>query len=156
VSADALGESLVLGFTQDLADLRTHVVDGLLEAVMGLVSSWWALLALPAAVLIGFAFAGAGMALTTFMRSWQDFDLIQLVILPLFLFSGTFYPLTAYPEGIQTIIELTPLWHGVDLLRGLTTGVSDAPALIHVAYLSVMGAIGLAVVGRRLDRLLLK
>ena len=124
--------------------------------VLGLVSSPGVVFAVPAATLIGFAFASVGMAATTFMRSWQDFDLIQLVILPLFLFSGTFYPLTAYPEGIQTIIELTPLWHGVDLLRGLTTGVSDAPALVHVAYLTVMGAIGLAVVGRRLDRLLLK
>ena len=64
---------------------------------MGLVLSWWAVLALPSAVLIGFAFAGAGMALTTWMRSWQDFEFVQLAILPMFLFSATFYPLSVYP-----------------------------------------------------------
>jgi lipooligosaccharide transport system permease protein len=124
--------------------------------LLGLASSPWFLLAVPAAVLIGFAFAAVGMAATTFMRSWQDFDLIQLVILPLFLFSGTFYPLEAYPEPLRIVVELTPLWHGVDLLRSLTTGSIDAGALVHVAYLTVMGLIGLVVVSRRLDKLLLK
>ena len=56
-----------------------------------------ALLAVPAAVVVGFGFAGAAMAATTWMRSWQDFDLVQLVVLPLFLFSGTFFPVSAYP-----------------------------------------------------------
>ena len=112
--------------------------------------------AVPAAMLVGFTFAAVGMAATTFMRTWQDFDLIQLVILPLFLFSGTFYPITAYPAALQTIVELTPLWHGVDLLRGLTTGAAQAPAIVHIVYLTVLGAIGLVVVSRRLDRLLLK
>ncbi len=60
----------------------------LVMAAMGLVSSWWALLALPAALLIGFAFSAVCMALTTFMKSWQDFDKITLVQLPLFLFSA--------------------------------------------------------------------
>ena len=55
---------------------------------MGLVASWWAVLAVPAAILIGFAFAGAGLAATSYMKSWQDFDLVQLAILPLFLFSA--------------------------------------------------------------------
>ena len=65
--------------------------------VFGLVPSWWALLAVPAAVLIGFAFAGAGLAATTFMRSWVDFDYVTLALIPLFLFSATFFPLTRYP-----------------------------------------------------------
>jgi lipooligosaccharide transport system permease protein len=124
--------------------------------VLGLASSPWVLLAVPAATLIGFAFAAVGMAATTFMRSWQDFDLIQLVLLPMFLFSGTFYPLQAYPEPVRILVELTPLWHGVDLLRSLTTGSIDAGALVHVAYLTAMGLIGLIVVSRRLDKLLLK
>jgi lipooligosaccharide transport system permease protein len=124
--------------------------------VLGLVASPGIVFAVPAATLVGFTFAAVGMAATTFMRTWQDFDLIQLVILPLFLFSGTFYPISAYPPGLRTIVELTPLWHGVDLLRGLTIGVSDAPAIVHVVYLTVLGAIGLVVVSRRLDRLLLK
>jgi lipooligosaccharide transport system permease protein len=90
------------------------------------------------------------------MRSWQDFDLINLVILPLFLFSGTFFPISSYPPGLQLIVALTPLYQGVDLLRQLVTGHIDATIAFHVAYLAVMGILGLAVVARRLDKLLLK
>jgi lipooligosaccharide transport system permease protein len=69
--------------------------------VLGMVLSPWAILAFPAALLVGFAFGAAGMAATSFMRTWQDFDLVQLVILPFFLFSATFYPITTYPEPID-------------------------------------------------------
>jgi lipooligosaccharide transport system permease protein len=124
--------------------------------VLGLVLSPTAILAVPAAMLLAFAFAAAGMAATTFMRTWQDFDLINLVVLPLFLFSGTFFPITAYPEPLQIVVRLTPLWQGTDMIRSLTLGTADASILWHVLYLSVMGLAGLAVVGRRLDRLLLK
>jgi lipooligosaccharide transport system permease protein len=124
--------------------------------VLGLVRSPWAVFAVPAATLLAFAFAAVGMAATTFMRSWQDFDLINLAVLPMFLFSGTFYPLTAYPEALRVFIELTPLWQGVDMIRALITGAVDPSILWHVAYLGVMGLIGLAIVGRRLDRMLLK
>jgi lipooligosaccharide transport system permease protein len=124
--------------------------------VLGLVVSPWMILAIPAAVLIGWAFAAVGMAATTFMRTWQDFDLLQLVLLPLFLFSATFYPITVYPEPLQIFIQLTPLYHGVDLLRSLAIGTVGPAALVHVAYLVVMGLIGLAIVSRRLDKLLLK
>jgi lipooligosaccharide transport system permease protein len=124
--------------------------------IFGLVASPWAILVLPAAMLIGFGFAAVGMAATTFMRAWTDFDYIAMVTLPLFLFSATFYPLSAYPEPIRTVVTLTPLYHGVDLLRGLTTGVVGAEMVVHAGYLLVMGAIGLAIVSRRLDRLLLK
>ena len=123
---------------------------------MGLLRSPWAILAFPASLLIGFAFGAAGMAATSFMRTWQDFDLVQLVILPLFLFSGTFYPVTTYPEPIRLLVELTPLFHGVDLVRGLTTGALGPGMLVHVAYLTVMGLVGLAITSRRLERLLLK
>jgi lipooligosaccharide transport system permease protein len=123
---------------------------------LGLVASPLVVLALPAALLIGFAFGGVAMAATSFMRTWQDFDLIQLVILPLFLFSGTFYPLDAYPEALRFLVQLTPLYQGVDLLRALVVGHLDASLLVHVAYLAAMGLIGLAIVARRLDRLLLK
>jgi lipooligosaccharide transport system permease protein len=124
--------------------------------VMQLVWSPWAVFAIPAAMLMSFAFAAVGMAATTFMRSWQDFDLINLVILPLFLFSGTFFPISSYPPGLQLVVALTPLYQGVDLLRSLITGHIDATILFHVVYLAVMGIAGLAVVARRLDRLLLK
>jgi lipooligosaccharide transport system permease protein len=128
----------------------------LVMLAMGLVRSPWAILAFPASLLIGFAFGAAGMAATSFMRTWQDFDLVQLVILPLFLFSGTFYPVTTYPEPIRLLVELTPLYHGVDLVRGLTTGALGPAMLVDVAYLTVMGLVGLAITSRRLERLLLK
>lgn len=122
---------------------------------MGLIESWWAILALPATIIIGFAFGAVGMAATTFMRSWQDFDLVNMVTLPLFLFSATFYPIDVYPEAIQRFTQISPLYHGVELIRGLTLGVIDAGLFAHLAFLLVMGAAGAAVVGRRLDKLLL-
>jgi lipooligosaccharide transport system permease protein len=128
----------------------------LVMAVLGLVVSPWVLLSLPAALLIGFAFGAVAMAATSFMRTWQDFDLVNLVILPMFLFSGTFYPIDAYPEAIRVVVQLTPLYQGVDLLRSLAVGHLDGGLLVHVAYLAIMGIAGLWVVSRRLDELLLK
>jgi lipooligosaccharide transport system permease protein len=124
--------------------------------VLGLVRSPLILLTLPGALLIGFAFAAVGMAATSFMRTWQDFDLIQLVVLPMFLFSGTFFPLDSFPEAARILIQLTPLYHGVDLLRGLSVGVVGPETLVHVGYLTLIGLLGMAVVSRRLDKLLLK
>jgi lipooligosaccharide transport system permease protein len=124
--------------------------------VLGLVVSPWIVLAFPAALLVGFAFGAVGMAATSFMKTWQDFDLIQLVVLPLFLFSATFYPIETYPEPIRIIVQLTPLYQGVDLIRSLTVGAISPILLVHVAYLLVMGFIGLFVVARRLDKLLLQ
>jgi len=123
--------------------------------VLGLVVSPWVVLAVPAALLLGFAFGAVGMAATSFMKTWQDFDLIQLVILPLFLFSATFYPIETYPDALRVIVQLTPLYQGVDLIRSLTVGAISPILLFHVAYLLVMGFAGLFVVSRRLDKLLL-
>jgi len=123
---------------------------------LGLAVSPWLILALPASVLISLAFGAVGMAASSFMRTWQDFDLIQLVILPMFLFSGTFYPLDAYPEPLRLFVQATPLYQGVDLLRSIAVGHFDAGTLFHVVYLSALGLIGLAIVSRRLDRLLLR
>ncbi len=123
---------------------------------MGLVASWWAVLAVPAAILVGAAFAAVGLIGVTFMRSWADFSLIELVTLPLFLFSATFVPLSDYPEAAQWIVPLTPLYHGVELLRALTLGTVGWDTLVHVAYLTAMTLIGLAIADRRLERLLLK
>jgi lipooligosaccharide transport system permease protein len=125
-------------------------------AFLGLVVSPWVILTVPAALLIGFAFGGVAMAATSFMRTWQDFDLINLVILPMFLFSGTFYPIDAYPEAIRIVVQLTPLYQGVDLLRSLAVGHLDGALFVHVVYLAIMGIAGLWVVSRRLDKLLLK
>jgi len=123
--------------------------------VFGYVQSVWAVMVIPAAVLIGFAFGAVGMATTTFMKSWQDFDLINMVTLPLFLFSGTFYPLDVYPDVFQIITKFSPLYHGVELIRALTLGVYDVTLVGHVGFLLAMGAVGVAITSRRLDRLLL-
>jgi lipooligosaccharide transport system permease protein len=122
---------------------------------LGLVHSAWAVLALPVALLIGFAFAGAGMAATTFMKSWQHFEFIILATLPMFLFSTTFYPLTVYPRPLQIIVECTPLYQGVALMRGLTLGVVGPALLWHAAYLALLGLAGLRVASWRIGRLLL-
>ena len=123
--------------------------------VLGLFVSPWAILAMPAALLVGLAFGAIGMAATSFMKTWQDFDLIQLFVLPMFLVSGTYYPIDAYPEAHQLFVRLTPLYQGVDLIRSLTVGAISPILLVHVAYLSIMGVIGLWVASRRIDRLLL-
>jgi lipooligosaccharide transport system permease protein len=95
------------------------------------------------------------MALTTFMRSWQDFEFITLATLPLFLFSATFFPITAFPVGLRWVVEFTPLYRGVVLCRELTTGALSWGSAFSVVYLVAMGLIGLMVVRRRLDKLLL-
>jgi len=125
-------------------------------AILGDVTSAWAALALPAAMLISFAFSAVGMAATTYMRSWTDFDLVQLVLLPLFLFSTTFYPLSTYPRWLQLVVECTPLFHGVSMVRALTLGQVGPPVVGHAAYLVVMGLIGTAVASPRVRVLLLK
>ncbi|MDQ1365055.1 MAG: lipooligosaccharide transport system permease protein [Acidimicrobiaceae bacterium] len=127
----------------------------LVMLAMGLIHSWWGLLLLPSSVLIGFAFAATGMAFTCYIRSWQDLDLVQLVVLPLFLFSATFYPLSTYSPAMQAVVQVTPLFRGVDLLRGLSFGTVGASTLIDVLYLAVMAVAGLAITSRRLHRLLL-
>ena len=124
-------------------------------AAMGLVASPWAVLALPASTLIGFAFAAIGMTATSYMRSWQDFDIVQLAVLPMFLFSATFYPLSTYPPAVRWVVELTPLFHGVSLVRGLTTGLLSWSMAVDVVYLSALGLAGVALASRRLERLLL-
>ena len=123
--------------------------------VLGLVESWWALLALPATVFVGFAFAGAGIAAVTWMRSWQDFDILNLAILPMFLFSATFFPLSTYPEWLQWVIQATPLFHGVELLRSLTTGTVGWYQLVDVAYLAALGFLGTWIASHRVEKLLL-
>src|SRR6478609_2458049 len=127
----------------------------LVMVAMGLVSSWWAVLVVPAALLIGLAFGGVCMALTTFMRSWQDFELVTLATLPMFLFSATFFPVTAFPTWLRWVVECTPLYRGVVLCRELTTGTVSWASAVSVVYLVAMGVIGLMIARRRLDKLLL-
>jgi lipooligosaccharide transport system permease protein len=127
----------------------------LVMLALGLVHSPWAVLAVPVALLIGFAFAALGMTGTTYMKSWQDFDYVVLISVPIFLFSATFYPISIYPRAIQVVIEWTPLYQGVVLLRDLTVGVVGPGLLWRAAYLAVLGLVGLWASGRRIGKLLL-
>ena len=122
--------------------------------VLGLVESGWAVLAVPAAVLIGLGFAGAGLAATTWMRSFIDFDYVNLAIVPLFLFSATFFPLSRYPDALSWVVRCTPLYQGVALERGLILGDIRWTLLLNAAYLAAMGWIGIRVAAARLGRLL--
>jgi lipooligosaccharide transport system permease protein len=121
---------------------------------LGLVESGWAVLALPAAVLIGLGFAGAGLAATTWMRSFIDFDYVNLAIVPLFLFSATFFPLSRYPHALAWVVRGTPLYQGVALERGLVLGDMQWTLLLHAAYLGAMGWLGIRIAAARLGRLL--
>lgn len=124
-------------------------------AALGLVHSWWGLLALPAAMVVGFGFAGVAVGASTFVRSWQDFDTVQLVQLPMFLFSATFYPLSVYPEAIQWAVRLSPLYHAIVLIRSLTLGTVGFANLVGAGYLVALGLGGIWVARRRMAGLLL-
>jgi lipooligosaccharide transport system permease protein len=146
----AVGEitwALLRGATYSAAFLLTMLAFGDLR-------SGWSVLALPGAVLIGFGFAGVGLAATTFMRSFVDFDYVNMAMIPLFLFSATFFPLVRYPAGLQAVIRFTPLYQGVVLERSLVIGDLHWTLFLHAAYLVVMGLIGLRVASRRIGLLL--
>jgi lipooligosaccharide transport system permease protein len=123
---------------------------------LGLVASAWAALVVPAALLIGACFAALGLAAVSVMRSWADFAFVELVSLPLFLFSATFVPLERYPHAVQWALPATPLYHGVQLVRSLTLGDVGPILLVHVAYLLGVAALGVWFTARRLKRQLLK
>ncbi|MDO5629386.1 MAG: ABC transporter permease [Mobilicoccus sp.] len=127
----------------------------LLMVPLGLVTSWTAILALPACLLIGLAFAGIGMWLTTYMTSWQNFEFVTLALMPMTLFSGTFFPVTSFPPVVRWLVEVTPLYRGVVLCRELTTGMVTTASLVSVIYLVALGLLGMMLARRRLDHLLL-
>jgi lipooligosaccharide transport system permease protein len=125
-------------------------------AVLGLIESPWAVLALPGAVLIGFAFAGMGVAAVTYFRTWQDFEFLGLVQLPMFLFSATFFPISTYPAAIQWVVRFSPLYHAIRLERAFTLGVIGWGLPVDAAYLAVLGVFGVFLAQRRVGKLLLK
>jgi lipooligosaccharide transport system permease protein len=148
-----------------VGEVASAVLNGLLTstgfllaaAAMGLVISPGILLAIPAAALVGFAFAAAGLAVTTFMRDFPDFQLIQLVMLPMYLFATTFYPLSTYPGWLRPLIEALPLYQSIQLIRGPALGSFDATALTSATcYLAAFGAVAMIIATRRLGKLLLK
>ncbi|WP_091494246.1 ABC transporter permease [Microbacterium pygmaeum] len=123
--------------------------------IAGLNLAWTAILAIPAVLLIAFGFASLGMAVTSYMKAFQQMDWINFILLPMFLFSATLFPITAYPPVVQTIVQIFPLWHGVELVRGLTTGALYWGMLWHVLYYVVMIAVGVIFTTKRLRALFL-
>jgi lipooligosaccharide transport system permease protein len=130
--------------------LRTLMNSAIFLAIMaafGTVQSAWVIAALPVCVLTGLAFAAP-------IEAWvitRDKDtslslLIRFVMIPLFLFSGTFFPVTQLPGWAQPVAYATPLWHGVVLCRSLSLGTADlGGSLLHVGYLVALTGVGLAV-----------
>jgi lipooligosaccharide transport system permease protein len=113
-------------------------------ALFGSFSSWWVLLALPITVLTGMAFAVPIFAFTATQDSDGGFNILyRFIVTPLFLFSGTFFPVDQLPAFLRPIAWLTPLWHGVDANRSLALGSPDAAGVLgHTAYLLSVIAIG--------------
>lgn len=148
----ALGEILMALFRGFLYAVGFLGVLG----VMGLVTSWWALLMVPVAVLIAFGFASLGMAVTSYLTSFQQMDVVNFVMLPMFLFSATLYPITVYPEPIQWLVMAMPLWHGVELMRQLSVGHFTGMTLVHVLYFLGMTGAGLWLTTVRLRALFLR
>ncbi len=149
ISLGELAWALIRGFAHSLMFLTVM-------GVLGLLDSWWTVLALPAVVLVSWAFAGLGLAATTYVRSWRDFDWQQLVWLPMFLLSASFFPLSVYPAWSQWLVRVTPLYQGVALLRALILGGPDLASVGHAAYLALMGWVCLRHATRRMARLLLR
>jgi lipooligosaccharide transport system permease protein len=95
------------------------------------------------------------MAITSYMSTFQQMDWINIVMLPMFLFSATFFPLTIYPLPVQWVVQAMPLWHAVELIRGLTLGELGPGTAVHIAYFTAMVAIGVVFTTRRLRALFL-
>ncbi len=117
----------------------------LVVAPFGLFATWWgAVAAWAVQLLVGMAFATVTYAYAVRLRSPDGFGLVfRLGVLPLVLFSGSFFPIANLGEALAWVARLTPLWHGVDLTRMLTLGTVDWPlAALHLAVLATMTAVG--------------
>jgi lipooligosaccharide transport system permease protein len=119
--------------------------------------SRWAILALPGSVLVSAAFAAIALCITSFVRKIEDFDVVMgLLVIPMFLFSGTFFPTSQLPALAQLLVQAVPLYHGVELLRQLTTGAVVPGILVHIGYLVLIGCIAFGIAMHRLERVLIK
>lgn len=147
-----------------LGEIAMALLRGLIYAVgflivmtvAGLVTSWTALLMIPGALLVALGFASLGMAVTSWMKTFQHMDWVQIVLMPMFLFSATFFPLAVYPEPIQWVIRVFPLWHAVEMMRALAVGVLSWATAGHVLYFVVMAGVGVWLAARRLGALFLR
>jgi lipooligosaccharide transport system permease protein len=155
----ALGEVLWAVSRSSLYAAAFLVVALVMGSVLGqrLLLSPWAVVAFPAAVFVSAAFAAIALCMTTVIRTVEDFDPVMgLLVLPMFLFSGIFFPIAQLPGPLPWVVAVLPLYHAVELLRALTTGAL-APALIgHIVYLAAVGCMAFVLAMRRLEQRLVK
>jgi len=149
VALGEIGWALLRGFSYACAFMAV-------VTPLGLIPSVWGLLAIPAAVLIAFGFASCGMALTSYMTSFQQLEIINIFLLPMFLFSGSFYPLTVFPQWLQFTVNLLPLTHAINLVRGLCLGHINMALAGHALYFVIMIICGLFFTTKRLNALFMK
>lgn len=155
-SAAVSSREIVLGELLWVA-LRGLVFDALFLLVMvalGLVGGLTALALLPVGLLVTLAFAAVAMGLTTLLRGWQDFDAVTAVLTVLFLFSGTFFPVSNYPLVMEGLVLVSPLYHGVELARSVGLGQVDGWFAVHLLYLGGMVVGGLVFARRRVGEAL--
>jgi lipooligosaccharide transport system permease protein len=126
--------------------IETSAIFFVVMLLFGAVESPVAVFAIPAAVLTGMAMAAPIAAYAaTRDNDYAMSTVLRFVIMPMFLFSGTFFPISQLPAGIRPIAYVTPLWHGVDLCRSLALDDAELwPALGHIAYLAALVAVGCA------------
>lgn len=96
------------------------------------------------------------MAVTSYMKSFQQLEIVTIVMLPMFLFSGSFYPISVFPQWLQLIIKALPLSHAIDLVRGLTLGQVSFSLLGHVLYFMIMIIGGLFFTTKRFTALFMR
>jgi lipooligosaccharide transport system permease protein len=149
----ALGEMLWALFRALLYAVAMFVI----MLVLGLILSPWGVLIIPAALLVAAAFAAAGLAGTAFLRTVNDFDVpMGLIVMPMFLFSGTFFPTDIYPVPVQVFLQLTPLYHAISLIRGLSTGLVGLEQAWDFVYLLAFFAICMTIAMRQMEKRLIK
>jgi len=149
VALGEIGWALLRGFSYACTFMAVVVP-------LGLIPSLWGVLAIPAAVLIAFGFASCGMAITSYMKSFQQLEVVNIFLLPMFLFSGSFYPVSVFPQWLQFTVNLLPLTHAINLVRGLCLGHINLALAGHALYFVVMIIIGLFFTTKRLNALFMK
>jgi len=100
------------------------------------------------------AFGAVGLAVATYLRTWQQRDLVQVVVLPMFYLCGTLFPVQGYPEAVRALVTITPLYPCVELLRSWSVGVAQVDVSFSLAYLGLMTVVGGAVAVHRIETLL--
>jgi lipooligosaccharide transport system permease protein len=114
-------------------------------AVFGLATSPWVLLALPAAFLVGLAFSAMGLVMCVLARGWDFFSYyMTLVMTPMMMISGVFFPADQLPAPLVTIAKALPLYHGVQIVRPLIAGAPPADLWLHAGVLLAYAAAGYA------------